>query len=332
MEIFFTALLCIAIIIVGIIVALALFLKSVKKALSSSGSTPARIHLFEQKNLDWKDKQLHQKNDQEMLSLGFQSVGNYGIREMPALKMSAYVKAREGMIGVLYEMQPVGFWCDVVKYHNDGTSITASSTARGQQLKHRPGHEKIRSAGAGPSKLYSLIRQASNTGPRDIQANSDEFKKLFEKAYADETDWRNSIGGPTEDEIRAIAKASGRTPPDNVIAMTLDIQRNKAATGLIVAFAENYREKHDLSEQAWEDVRANILFVHDNLTQDMCRGILGEAGLTELTEDQNNLLSSLPPREAVRTILTLLDAGETLRKIDELDKPLPVDVYEIVRD
>jgi hypothetical protein len=330
MDILFGVLGVLAIVFVILLVIIVAFLKgiagTVKQAVTG---TPVRIHLHEVEDLKWQNARQEENYYQEFLSLGFKDLGYFRIEEMPAVKLRTFVKAAEGTIGVIYEMAPLGIWLDVVKYHSDETSITASTATRGQELKHRPGHDKVRSPGADPRQLMALIKERSKVSPKDIADSKEGFKKLFEKAYADETDWRNSLGGPSEEEIRAIARASGKNASEDAIAMTVKIQHQKAIAGLTVACAEYYKEKHSISASDWKEKEDRIVFVHDKLTDEMTESIFEDAGIV-LSEAQTAMLKTMPLRKAFSSILGSRDEKQALKKTDELDKPLPCDVYEAV--
>ncbi|MBX9687098.1 MAG: hypothetical protein K2X27_10375 [Candidatus Obscuribacterales bacterium] len=286
-----------------------------------------RIHLQNCENPGWKDKEQIELHSKEMLELGLKDLGAFSIDEMPTVKLKAFMNGTEGLFGIIYEVQGMGIWLDLVSYFENGDSITATSSRKGEPLKQRPGHDKVREASAGPKALYKLLTEKEKTQTRlKLEESKEEFKRVFEKAYADEIDWRNSLGGPDEEEMRGIARASGEVHSDEVYARALEIQRAKACAGLSIALSENYRKKHSITDDRWGELEQKTIFVHDKLPADLCLQELRNLA-SELSTEQEEILKNRNPREAFQILEAQLHGK--LRKIDNLEQPLATDVYEI---
>lgn len=319
--------------VIAFVVIVAVFLKKLKKLLAGGGGSPTRIHLEEIASPQWQDKSKIQKLQKEITACGFTDLGGFKVIEMPTLTLNALVKGNAGQIAIIYEMAGIGIWIDIVGYFEDGSSITSTTNKIGQDLQENPKHKKIRDPEAGPQEILKMLKsESAENAPKPFNESKDVFVRMFEKAYADEMDWRNSLGGPSEEEIRAIARASGQNTNDETIAQTLLIQRMQACTGLVVAFAEKYREKHQLTEEGWQKIQHDLLFVHDKMPAEFLETVLSSAGIEDTTQTKE-LLKTLSPREAFRAILnsSSVSQGQKPEKIDELAEPLPTDVYKLAR-
>ncbi len=224
------------IVIVVAVLAILIFIKRLKSAFSAlAGATPNRIHLKSASTLKFENNKKLEEARKQALVGGLKELGYFEVEEMPALKMNVFMNADQALFAVLYEVPPVGFIADLAIYYDDGSSITATSTIEGEALKQRQEHPKLRSKGASVEELFKLLAQNEKGKARKsgLEESAACFIELFQKAYADEMDWRNSLGGPTEEEIREIARASGGgEPSDEVVARTLAIKQSEAHMGV----------------------------------------------------------------------------------------------------
>jgi hypothetical protein len=158
-----------------------------------------------------------------------------------------------------------------------------------------------------------------------------DFAARFEKAYADEMDWRNSRGGPTLDEIKRIAAEKGMEVEDEVLEAQFADTRARAIRDLEIALREKYLETSNLSAMEWEHKRQRIAFIHEKLTPEMLETYVYEWELVddedeELEEPIFNSTNFAPQREFV-TLNQKAPDGKRFEKIGELDHPVKADVY-----
>src|SRR5439155_11675653 len=121
-------------------------------------------------------------------------------------------------------------------------------SAKGSELRQRPGHPSIRAPGLDAAALYE--RFMAERPPGEMKATVPEaFPSEFERAYADGIDWRNSLGGPTEEEVRG---AGGHGGSDQAVQATMANRRRQAIEGLQKGLIERYLEASGLppEEQA----------------------------------------------------------------------------------
>jgi hypothetical protein len=260
--------------------------------------------------------------------LGFEAAGAYTTEEMPGLRMAGYAKPDQSTYGLVYEHPQAGVFADLVTLYEDGTSLTYTTTDQGRGLDQRPGHGKVYGPGLDMTTLYRrLVAERPNRPLKPI--TTDGFAASFEQAYADEMDWRNARGGPTEDEIRAI---SGEDISDEDVAAVREVLAEQAAEGLLAALQEEFLERTTMSAQEWEEARDRIVYIHDRLDADSLAGELSllvperlEERVTEAVEQE--LASGKTPRDAAAAALERVAGEDAPEKLATLERPLPADVY-----
>lgn len=318
---------------VCIFIVLALLLLSIAprilhRSSKAKAATPRRIHLKNTETLDWLDKEKVEHARQEFTKHGYVEVGSFIVPEMPGLNLLAFMKVDSGLIAIVYEKAGLGVWFDLVLYCKDGTSLTLATMGKGAELRHRPGHDKIRFKGAGPSELFKVIEEKLQVlSPAKLECSKEEFVRRFEKAYAEELDWRNSTGGVSEEELRAVAKSNAQTVSDEAFAELAQTYKLRAASQLLESFGEKYCEKNSLSAEQWINLNPKILFVYDNLPLDLLKERLSKFNVV-IADDLEKARSSAGLRADFQSALSRSRFSQTVKKIDEFDYMLSVDVYK----
>ncbi|MBX9724122.1 MAG: hypothetical protein K2X81_22130 [Candidatus Obscuribacterales bacterium] len=307
------------------------FLRKISAGGGERIGTPLRIHLEECDSLYWVNQSKVDEARQEFQKQGLTEIASFKVNEMPGLNLLAFMLGSSGIIAIVYEKAALGVWFDLVQYCDDGTSLTVSTAPKGAELKHRPGHDKVRSSGAAPADLYKLFEEKrSGLIAKNFASNKNEFVRLFEKAYAEELDWRNSIGGVSESELRATAALGGKVLTDEAFATLARNYRLKAASGFLTALGYKYCEKNAISEAQWAELSQDIVFVYDNLPVENLKETCSKMNI-QLNDDLLAELSKNGLRTSLRTALARPELSNKLTKIDELDYMLPVDVYKVAK-
>src|SRR5262249_1624139 len=141
------------------------------------------------------------------------------------------------------------------------------NTAAGAGVDHMPGHTVERLPGLDAAALYQRFLAERPKKPM-IRPIAAEFPAAFEKVYADEMDWRNGRGGPTEEEVRAVAGASGEECDDWVVDATRAMLGQQALQELEKALRRRFREQSGMPREEWDRVRRRLVVVHDRLTRE----------------------------------------------------------------
>jgi hypothetical protein len=215
--------LCVAFLIL-IVVTVMVIKHKLKKALGSfEGSvtkTPSRIHLQRQDSITWDNEDQVKATLEPLQKNGFTGVGFFTLQEMP-VKMAALAHSGQQIYAVVYEHPAAGVWADIYSRYREGQPLkncTYSNVhhAGADQLDTPPYRKSVKVPGLAIEALYQ--RFINERPAYELEAvQPDQFAALFEKAYADEMDWRNSRGGPTEEEIRRVAAATGRVVDDATV-------------------------------------------------------------------------------------------------------------------
>lgn len=285
---------------------------------------PARIHVTPSISAKWKDKQSAEEKRRALMSLGFKEMSTYTIKEMSGLILNNFVLPEKRIMAVLYEFPLAGQWIDFVAEYSDGSTLTASNATTGHELEHRPQHDKLYIPNGDTAALYEkFTERLGNKKLAPLPATPPEFIAKFEKAYADEMDWRNARGGPTEEEILRVAQNANIKVNDAMLEDSTPAFEKQAYEGLRVALKEKLREKRALGDNEWSNIQDRLVFIHNNMSKQFVTQLLD---CPEMFEDASvdRAYANMTPRETFRR---LNDKLNKFQKFDELKDPVEADVY-----
>lgn len=285
---------------------------------------PARIHLEQLAAPAWSDPGAVQALDEPLPGLGFLEAGIFSVREIDGLQIHAWVHPGSSIVAVVYEHPLVGHWLDLVTRYQDGTRLTYANTAQGTGVDHQPGHDVVRLPELDTRRLFERFvreRPAKPTEP----VSPETFAATFEKAYADEMDWRNSRGGATEAEIRAVALAKGDKVDDTLVSATRMMMQQRALHDLDQTLRERFERESGLPQSEWAELNDRAIFVHDGLTPEMLSDTLADYCDEEDTPALSFEAGSA--RASFSSYNDRLPADRRFRKIGHLAEPVEVDVY-----
>jgi len=169
---------------------------------------PDAIHLEPRERPSWKDAAAITSLTAPLEAEGFFNAGHFTIVEIAGVSLQFFVDTERNAYSVVYEHEAAGIFLDLVTLYEDGASLTAT-TSKHVALDPRPGHEKLRAPGASASEL--LRRFFAERPSKPMRPMGRELLPgYFEKAWADEIEWRRSRGGATVREVAAVATARMR--------------------------------------------------------------------------------------------------------------------------
>lgn len=294
------------------------------KVITASGP-PSRLHLTNMARADWADERAVEGQTEPLPGLGFTLVGDYQAEEVSGFGLEAWVNPKESVYAVVYEHPKAGVWIDFVTRYLDGTRVTYANSTQGAGVDHAPGHDVQRFPGLDAASLYEKFLEGRADKPRE-PVSRQEFVALFEKAYADEMDWRNSRGGVTEEEIRAIAKLSGEPYDENVIQVTRRMAEEHAMTQLDEALRERFLKQTPMAASEWEGVRDRVVVIHDRMTPSYFSLVL-----SNLLEDETFPELDGSPEAAPRKVFAELNSSladdRKFKKLGSIREPVEADVY-----
>lgn len=291
----------------------------------AAASTPSRIQLLRMAQPDWVEEEDVEDQRAPLPELGFQLVGAYQVEELDDLALEAWVNKSKSVTAVIYEHPSSGVWTDFVTRYLDGGRVTFTNGSRGGGVEHAPGHELQRFTDLVPKELFRKFlfgRPLKSMEPVDPES----FAASFEKAYADEMDWRNSRGGVTEDEIRAIAQLSGETYDETTIKAARKLAEEHAMEQLQDAVLERFLKQTTMSAFEWEDVRDRTVVVHDRMSPHYFAEFL-----SNLLDDETHPEIDGTPETAPRRMFESLNEGFAeegkFKMLGTVNEPVVADVY-----
>jgi hypothetical protein len=291
---------------------------------------PPRVHLEPRESVEWKDGEKVRGQISAVRDLGFEEAGQFTVAEIPPLRVHALVQPRESVFAVVYEHDQGGVWIDFVTGYDDLGGATHTTAPMGHALETRPGTKTVYAVDASPAELYRRHLAERRTDGVTPVTEAD-FQKNFEEAYARAMDWRNSRGGPTEEEIRRELAATGVAATDEQITQVRELQLEQAISGLQIALAERFLAETTMSAARWEQVEDRLVYIFDLLPgATLAEYAFNAAGSDEEEPDDFSLppdLADLPSREAFARLNERLPANRRFEKIAEVAGPVATDVY-----
>lgn len=295
-----------------------------KMAEGADSASPPRIHIKAAPEDGWQDPSTLLDNKQKAKRLGYNDLGTFSIDEMPGVIFNALVKPDESSYCIIYQHPQAGVWFDFVTKYDDNTGLTVSNAPMGGELDHRPGQKKVYLKNVDLSDLYSrMVVERDKTNLFKLSGSGEEFVAVFEKAYADEMDWRNGRGGASADEIRRVAQQSGMEVTDTMVKMAEAIKNQQSNEGLVVAFEERLKAAGDYGENEWQELRSRLIFIHDRLAFETLRDVLSQYS----EEIALELPEGTSPRQFFRTFVE--NNRIALERLATLEDPIETDVYAV---
>lgn len=319
-------------------------------ALLSPTIPPFRVHLQRADEPEWQRLEEVDSLAAALEEAGFQRSGDFQSDDLPGIVLRALTHPEHRVDAVIYDYALAGVWFDLVCRYADGRNLTFTSAAPTGlasppflTIEHHPGAEP-----------QELLEHCLTTRPKGDLAPTPagEFPSRFEAAHAREMDWRADRGGPSDEEIRAIAAKEGKEATPEMIEQVHAMWRSRLNYEISEELRNVYLEQTRLSAREWEDVREGLYFVHDRLAEsdllEQCEMAWAQelADLQESADDDEDeendryeqemerrreslrsKIRGLSPRAAFIKINETLPGNRQFQKLGELTQPRPADVY-----
>ena len=284
----------------------------------TSLATPARVHLQPREKITWLDEEKANALLQGLWRLGFQDAGSYEISEMPGVKLRALARPEENLWALVYEHPQAGTWMDVTTRYANGGALTITNTPHGSELQQRPLYDKIFAPELDAEGLYHRHLSERPQNVEFAPVVPENFASEFEKAYAEEMDWRLSRGITTDDELRAMAANSGQELTDEELQTLRQSYEMQTSIALTDAIRERFLEQTPLSAAEWEKLRHRIVIVHDRMPPESVVAEFESWSFDEEMEPDDDEAETTP----------LYPPDMTPRqKIADFTEPVPASVY-----
>ncbi len=232
----------------------------------AAGNVPSlRIQLMRVEGHEWKNAEQIEEWTKNLEEQGFEQIGDFDVSPM-MMELRAMLHVESSTYAVLYEHPMVGTWFDITSLMEDGQASYTISTDQKNQMDHREEHPNVRvTAITTPAKAFEkFLKDRPQLDWSKVSAG--EFVPRFEKAYADEMDWRVKRGGPTEAEIRRIAQQDGTEFNPQMVSSIQDAWANQASYQYEEELQKNYLAQSDHTASEWEEIRDRLFFVHEFTT------------------------------------------------------------------
>lgn len=305
------------------------FLKKIMAGLAGLGSAaPVRIKAVPM-NQTWNRGDEVQRVRQFFESREFRWAGDYALEPMAGTYACVMVDDN-GYGAVVYDHPQAGVWCDVVVQYQGRGGLTVSNAKEGGKLASPPFSHKFYLPGGTPDEVWALFAEKSQAVPIGgrLDLTPENIIAVFEQAYADEMDWRNAQGGPTEEEVRRVAQDSHPKASQDEVSQTVLIQQSMASAGLLEGLRDRFRQTMTESDHLRYRLD-DLCFVHDRLSSEDLLGFV-----TGCISDDEWEVTSLPdvcrdlsPLAAFEKLQEVLPEQVRFEKVGELDFPLTTHVY-----
>jgi hypothetical protein len=299
-------------------------------SLQAGGPPPMRIKLEAVSAVDWEDPDAVDKLLQPLREVGFTDIGTYVIAAIDT-RAHALQQPAESVCAVIYEHPQIGVWADLVTRYEDGGTISYAN-AKDDRMDRPANRQVTYFEGCDTGKLY---RRLLDERPRKamFRVDAGNFVDVFEQAYAEEMDWRMSRGGPTEQEIRRIAERDGQECTPELVETIRGSWSQSYNEFLDDQLRDAYLATSGVAASRWEQIRDQVVFVHDQLTPQEVVDLYEEAldwddGRAEaLSDAAQRTAESRSPRDAFAECNVKLPSQSRFEKIGSVDEPVAADVY-----
>ncbi len=306
-----------------------LYIFRVLHCLWSAQDLAVRIHLkAKEPSSGWNRKGRVQARRKELEGHGFRWFADYSIPEMPYMYLSCLVD-RQGVTAVIYDHPMTGVCVDLFARYGERGGLTVSNMSLGENLEGPPWAKRIRVPKAGVEKLVQLFRQESGLIPAYewVPITPENFVESFESYYADETDWRNSRGGPSLREVALQARYKGVPEESQVLVKTWEDLRKNAGKNFRKGLIKRLEK---LCEGKLPCQPEDLLFVYESLSLEA----LTEVFASHLERESGfNLklpwsLTEMTAVDAFWAVQAKLPEDRRYQKIAEIDFPIAVVVFQ----
>ncbi|MBD3673241.1 MAG: hypothetical protein HUJ26_06905 [Planctomycetaceae bacterium] len=283
----------------------------------------------------------------EYESLGFDKIDDYYVEEV-GLAITAYIHRASSTYGIVYDHPMAGVWCDVYRKYEDGSSWTFGTNQ--ETMMDYPDDKTVQyHPELSVADVFATFQEEA---PSDNATTypEDEFARCFERAYAEEMDWRISRGGATEAEIRRIAERDGtECTPESVAAILLQwrtaISQFHAERAL-----KRFRKENDLSRDEWEQLSYEAVVVHQEMqAEEILQAFDDEyypgspfdmpdetdpeyaderAAWNQKLDRIREQLKTTPPQQILKSMIESSDNPEVVWEFKgSVEQPIPADIW-----
>ncbi len=303
------------------------FVKTLEGLSKTMAGAPSRITLIPLAAPSWANPSATLPLVDSLRSLGFEKVGNFQVQEIVGMEMEVWMNFAKSVTSVIYERPNVGIWLDLWTHFQDGTRMTFANPPVGNRIEFAPGHDCRLFPGMDARELFEkFLAERPDKPAKPVSAET--FVSVFEKTYAEEHCWRNSRGGPSIDEIRAIGMRTGETYDEDVIQATHEFSERHALEELDETIRERFLEQTKMSAVEWERVRDRVIVIHDKMNPEVFEDVVGP-WLDDEEFPDTSQVEGVAPRRIFDQINEALPVKRRFERLGTVSSPVEADIYAV---
>ncbi|MFT5128540.1 MAG: hypothetical protein ACI8W8_002151 [Rhodothermales bacterium] len=345
--IFFLKLVAVAVVvillIIGVVVLIArIYFRRLENMVS--GLTDLDLPDFRRKlrpasSIDWQEPEVAEDLQKALESEGFRVIGDFE-DEMGCLYLRGYINAEKRASGVIIK-DSEQFGVELCRDYEDGSRVSVSSlpvtllsAATGAKIIHKPD-----ASVAELAKLLILEAPALDLAVLPEESNRQAFASRYETVYAHRMNAVIDRGGPTIGEIRSHVIAQGKTCDEEEAGRV----RSRWLRHISLFFSSKQLARYRQLSGDNEEHEHMMLAVHDRMYAEDILDALGEYNeffdaiedTAEVAEQESAveaikaLLQDAPPRQVFRDYLAATGQDKQFSFVQEVDKPIPGDIWRI---
>ncbi|MHC5001821.1 MAG: hypothetical protein ACYTJ0_01740 [Planctomycetota bacterium] len=307
--------------------------RNMMREMGAAGVPPARITLDDTEPFAWRDERWLDEETSSLERAGFVHAGDFAITEMPGVRVRGFAHPEHGTLAALTDHPRAGRWTDLVRVSDDGACLCVTgSPATG--LAVPPWKTEVRETGATADRLCTLLQEHRGDLPAPASGDAHDFADAFEASYARDMDWMLERGGPTEQEISAVARLSGQDADPQAVTSLRSMWASHAAAHRDAQLRERFLQTTDMSVAQWTQIEGGLVFVHDRMDAEDLDGLVAdvldwedEGACEAICERARAQRGDATGRAAFVRLNEQLPAGRRYRQIGTVDEPFPADVY-----
>lgn len=278
-------------------------------------TTSDQVRLVPVDAVAWNDEPAVARIVAALQSLGFEDAGRFVAAGDMSNRVWALVKPEAAIVARIHDHPYWGLHLDLGTEFQDGTGYTLTTRSGPFRPEMPPAWQLIIVEGPlDVALLYNrLLAERPEAPLRPIAAEA--FPAYYEQLLADYADWRNSRGGMSENEIRAMNRARGVEIDDRTLALVRQQLQIRALNALDASLRTRFLDAANLAGEERERYAARLVIVHDGLP------------LVSLSDAPNFEGAEWPARRRFDASNQQRAAPERYLLIGTIHRPVPADVY-----
>ncbi len=300
-----------------------------KKLAKAMGGPVAPVEV-ELAVLDGKPPEGIERLAAELERHGFARIGAFGALGIPDYELIALTNVAEDVYAAAAIHPMLGPHVDLFQSAPDGRTLTVTTSKELTPPAAVPGRTVVRRTGASVETLLNEWKIARLTGEVS-PAPPEGFKTAFEREYRRVMEFQYREGALKDTDLATITGLVGMAADPKTTAFLDDLRRPEPPREEALRAA--FLASGHVSATEWEEIRDEVIFIHDALTDEELADVLLEIGEDEVSDDflpaEIDEAGGANSRERFRNAVARLGQRDRIELVASHDEPEPFDVYRI---